>query len=175
MPNEDTGNNVRVHGIDLYYETHGTGEPLLLLHGGGGCHDDWAHAGREHFLREYSLITPDARGHGRSTNPSGTITHQQCALDTLALLDYLKVQKCKAIGISMGGNILLHMTASKPWSWSAPPCTFPSRLARLCGRSRLKSSQPKSGKPCASVTNTATNRLRPYGNGRVGWPTVTTI
>jgi pimeloyl-ACP methyl ester carboxylesterase len=114
MPNEDTDNIVRVNGIDLYYETQGTGEPLLLLHGGGGCHDDWAYAGRERFLREYSLITPDARGHGRSTNPSGTITHRQCALDTLALLDHLKVQKCKAIGMSMGGNILLHMATVQP-------------------------------------------------------------
>jgi pimeloyl-ACP methyl ester carboxylesterase len=100
---------VRVNGIEMYCETIGAGEPLLLLHGGGGCHDDWIHAGRDEFARKYTLILPDARGHGRSTNPAPTITHRQCALDTLALLDHLGIQRCKAIGLSMGGNILLHM------------------------------------------------------------------
>src|SRR5580704_1268262 len=114
MPNENTGNTLQVNGFELYYETQGSGEPLLLLHGGGGCHDDWAYAGRDEFLREYALITPDARGHGRSTNPAKTITHRQCALDTLALLDHLGINKCKAIGLSMGGNILLHMATLQP-------------------------------------------------------------
>ena len=114
MPAENTGNTLQVNGIELYYETHGAGDPLLLLHGGSGCHEDWVYAGRDEFLGEYSLITPDARGHGRSTNPAKTITHRQCALDTLALLDHLGIKKCKAIGISMGGNILLHMATLQP-------------------------------------------------------------
>jgi pimeloyl-ACP methyl ester carboxylesterase len=114
VPNENTGNTLQVNGIELYYETQGAGEPLLLLHGGGGSHADWVHAGREEFAREFTLITPDARGHGRSTNPANTITHRQCALDTLALLDHLGIQKCKAIGLSMGGNILLHMATLQP-------------------------------------------------------------
>ena len=114
MANENTGNTLQVNGFELYYETQGTGEPLLLLHGGGGCHDDWAYAGRDEFLREYTLITPDARGHGRSTNPAKTITHRQCALDALALLDHLGINKCKAVGLSMGGNILLHMATLQP-------------------------------------------------------------
>jgi pimeloyl-ACP methyl ester carboxylesterase len=114
MPTENTRNTLEINGIQLYYETQGAGEPLLLLHGGSGCHEDWAYAGREEFLREHALITPDARGHGRSTNPAKSITHRQCALDTLALLDHLGIEKCKAIGISMGGNILLHMATLQP-------------------------------------------------------------
>ncbi len=114
MPNDPAGKILHVNGIDLYYETQGAGEPLLLLHGGSGCHDDWAYAGRDQLVREYALITPDARGHGRSTNPGKTITHRQCALDTLALLDHLGIKKCRAIGISMGANILLHMATLQP-------------------------------------------------------------
>ncbi len=102
------------NGIEMFYENDGNGEPLLLLHGGGGCHEDWTYAGREEFVRNYTTIAPDARGHGRSTNPAGTITHRQCALDTLALLDHLKIDRCKAIGLSMGGNILLHMATVQP-------------------------------------------------------------
>ena len=106
--------SVRVNDIEMYYETEGAGDPLLLLHGGGGCQDNWNYAGRNEFAREYTLIKPDARGHGRSTNPRQTITHKQCALDTLALLDYLGVKKCRAIGLSMGGNTLLHMATLQP-------------------------------------------------------------
>lgn len=105
---------VRLNGIEMYCETVGEGEPLLLLHGGGGCHQDWAYAGRDQFLRHYMLIAPDARGHGRSTNPPKTITHRQCALDTIALLNYLDIKRCKAIGLSMGGNTLLHLATLEP-------------------------------------------------------------
>jgi pimeloyl-ACP methyl ester carboxylesterase len=105
---------VQANGIELYYEVEGDGEPLLLLHGMTGCHEDWQYAGRQDFLRAYRLIAPDARGHGRSTNPEKNITHRQCAHDTLALLDHLGIQRCRAIGVSMGGNILLHMATLQP-------------------------------------------------------------
>ena len=105
---------VALNGIEMFYETDGRGQPLLLLHGGAGCHEDWIYAGREELVRHYALIAPDARGHGRSTNPARTITHRQCASDTLALLDYLKIERCKAIGLSMGGNILMHMATMQP-------------------------------------------------------------
>jgi pimeloyl-ACP methyl ester carboxylesterase len=119
MPNEPVGTSLPVNGIDLYYETQGSGDPLLLLHGGWGCHDDWAYAGRDQFLPHYQLIAPDARGHGRSTNPQKTINHRQNALDFLALLDHLGIQQCRAIGLSMGGNTLLHMATLQPGRISA--------------------------------------------------------
>jgi pimeloyl-ACP methyl ester carboxylesterase len=106
--------SVPVNDIEMYYETEGAGDPLLLLHGGGGCQENWVHAGRDEFALEYTLIKPDARGHGRTTNPRKTITHKQCALDTLALLDRLGITKCRAIGLSMGGNTLLHMATMQP-------------------------------------------------------------
>lgn len=105
---------VELNGMEMYYEIEGAGEPLLLLHGGGGCHSDWVFAGRDQLLRKYRLIAPDARGHGQSTNPQKTITHRQCALDALALLDHLGIDKSRAIGLSMGGNTLLHMATMQP-------------------------------------------------------------
>jgi len=105
---------VSLNGIEMFCETDGSGEPLLLLHGGGGCHEDWAYAGREDFVQQYTVVAPDARGHGRSTNPARVITHRQCASDMLALLDHLKIRRCKAIGISLGGNVLLHMATMQP-------------------------------------------------------------
>lgn len=105
---------LRVNDIDVYVKIEGRGEPLLLLHGFMGTGEDWVHAGRTVFAERFQLITIDARGHGRSTNPSGTITHRQCARDTLAVLDCLGIQSCKAVGMSFGGNILLHVATLEP-------------------------------------------------------------
>jgi pimeloyl-ACP methyl ester carboxylesterase len=60
--------SIELNDLEMYYETEGAGEPLLLLHGGTGCHEDWAYAGREQFVQEYAVIAPDARGHGRTSN-----------------------------------------------------------------------------------------------------------
>src|SRR6516162_8928287 len=119
MPIDSVEATIALNGISLHYELRGDGPPLLLLHGGTGCHSDWAYAGREHFEREYQLILPDTRGHGRSAVPDWselpkTLTHRQCALDTLALLDHLSIERCKAVGVSMGGNILLHIATMQP-------------------------------------------------------------
>jgi pimeloyl-ACP methyl ester carboxylesterase len=104
----------QVNGAELYYEVRGEGEPLLLLHGLTGTSGDWEHAGRDNLAREYQIIAADARGHGRSTNPERTLTHKRCAEDALALLDHLGIRACKAIGMSMGGNTLLHVATMAP-------------------------------------------------------------
>jgi pimeloyl-ACP methyl ester carboxylesterase len=111
--NQSIGKTLRVNGADLYVETRGTGEPLLLLHGLTGSGQDWAHAGGDVLAEHFELIVVDARGHGRSTNPARTFTHRQCALDVVALLDLMGVQSCKAIGMSFGGNILLHVATQQ--------------------------------------------------------------
>ena len=65
MPNENPGNTLKVNGIELYYETQGAGEPLLLLHGGSGCHENWVYAGRDQFVRRY--LESLSRTFGRAT------------------------------------------------------------------------------------------------------------
>jgi pimeloyl-ACP methyl ester carboxylesterase len=67
---------VRLNDVDLCYASEGTGTPLVLLHGGTGCHKDWAYAGYDQFVREYLVIRPDARGHGATGNSQATITHR---------------------------------------------------------------------------------------------------
>jgi pimeloyl-ACP methyl ester carboxylesterase len=104
---------VRVNDVDLHVETHGRGEPLLWLHGMGGCAGDVAHAGLARLAERWRVIAVDARGHGRST-PAEAVTHRQHALDVLALLDRLGVASCRAIGCSMGGNALLHVATLQP-------------------------------------------------------------
>ena len=111
---EPQGHTTAINGCELYYEVHGDGDPVLCLHGFTGSSGDWFYSGRETLERSFMLIAPDARGHGRSTNPTGTLTHLQCAHDALALLDRLELDRVKAIGMSMGGNTLLHLATLAP-------------------------------------------------------------
>lgn len=106
------GRILRVNGIEMYVEVRGAGDPLVLLHGFGGCGKSWAPV-MDSLAKRYQVIVPDLRGHGRSTNPSGAFTHRQSALDVYALLDQLGVTRFKAMGISTGGMTLLHMATQR--------------------------------------------------------------
>jgi len=105
---------MRVNGIELHVAERGEGPPLLLLHGMGGCADDWRHFGRDELARHHRLYAVDLRGHGRSTNDRAELTHRQCADDVLALLDALGLARCAALGLSMGGNVLLQVASRAP-------------------------------------------------------------
>src|SRR6476620_11778367 len=110
-PTVRTG-SVHVNEIEMYYEIHGEGEPLLLLHGGGGVGANWQLVFKE-APAGYQLIVPDLRGHGRSTNSSTEFSFRQSALDVFALLDQLGVHRFKATGMSMGAKTLLHMATQQ--------------------------------------------------------------
>ncbi len=107
------GQTVSVNGMEMYYEIHGQGEPLVLLHGFFNSGAQWRQL-PEILAAEYQVIVPDLRGHGRSTNPSNELTHKQAASDVFALLDHLSVDEFQAMGISSGGMTLLHMATSQP-------------------------------------------------------------
>jgi pimeloyl-ACP methyl ester carboxylesterase len=106
----ECGRVTRINDIDLYCEIRGDGDPLVLLHGFTGCGRDWKHVfDLERLAGSHRVITPDLRGHGNSSNPAGTLTHRQCAEDLIMLLDHLDLPRIKAIGLSFGANVLLHL------------------------------------------------------------------
>jgi pimeloyl-ACP methyl ester carboxylesterase len=110
---ESRGQLKTLNGIELYFELHGTGEPVLLLHGFSGSSQDWA-AVVSDWSRDFQLIVPDLRGHGRSSVLATPFRHADAAADILALLDHLNVNTCKGLGVSGGGNVLLHMAMRQP-------------------------------------------------------------
>jgi pimeloyl-ACP methyl ester carboxylesterase len=112
-PSVAGGQTIAIQGMEMYFETYGQGEPLLLLHGFMGSGSDWAFVFKNP-PDGYRSIFPDMRGHGRSTNPSGVFTFRQSARDVLALLDALNISKCKAIGVSGGAQTLLQMAVQHP-------------------------------------------------------------
>src|SRR6185369_5720179 len=106
---------IDINGIEMYFEERGQGEPLVLLHGFTGAGADWQHVyDLDELAGRWRLIVPDLRGHGRSSNPGGVFTHAQCARDVTALLDHLGVARFRAVGMSLGGNTLLHMASRQP-------------------------------------------------------------
>lgn len=102
-----------VNGINMYYEVHGRGTPLVMLHGGYADSDMW---NIESFLLsfKYKVITLDSRGHGRSTDADTPITYEQMADDTLALLDKLNISRAHFVGWSDGAVIASHIAATQP-------------------------------------------------------------
>jgi pimeloyl-ACP methyl ester carboxylesterase len=141
------GKTVAVNGMKMYYETHGEGEPLVLLHGFNRSGQVW-----EQFLpelsRHYKVIVPDLRGHGRSTNPTGQFTHRQSALDVLALMDKLGIRQFKAMGISTGGMTLIHIATRQPSRLEAmvligATIYFPEQAREIMRKSTVESLTPQ--------------------------------
>jgi pimeloyl-ACP methyl ester carboxylesterase len=107
------GHVVHINDIEMYYEEYGTGKPLVLLHGFGGCAQNW-HPFTAELSERHRLIVVDLRGHGYSTNPGSTFTHRQAASDVFLLLEKLGIDYFSAMGMSSGGMTLLHMATSQP-------------------------------------------------------------
>lgn len=107
------GHIVQINDIEMYYEEYGEGKPLLLLHGFGGCTQNWAPF-IDKLSENYRLINVDMRGHGYSTNPENKFTHKASADDVFLLLDKLGIDNFSAMGMSSGGMTLLHMATSQP-------------------------------------------------------------
>lgn len=107
------GQIVQLRNVNIHFEEYGTGRPLVLLHGFGGCTQNW-HPFIGQLSERYRLILVDLRGHGYSTNPDNRFTHRDAACDVFLLLDELGIETFSAMGISSGGMALLHMATSKP-------------------------------------------------------------
>jgi pimeloyl-ACP methyl ester carboxylesterase len=109
LPIAPNGKFVDANGIKIYYEEHGQGDPLFLLHGFGGTTDDWRPFIQE-YSKNYRVIVWDMRGHGRSSTSDTSIVfkHEAAARDLLAMMDKLQLSKAKAIGHSSGGIVLLY-------------------------------------------------------------------
>lgn len=99
--------------IRIYYETNGTGYPILFLSGLGG--GSWSWYNQVPYFREHYLtITFDNRGAGRSDIPPGPYSIEQFAWDAICLLDHLEIERTFVVGLSMGGMIALELAIAAP-------------------------------------------------------------
>lgn len=107
------GRHADVRGIRMYYEVHGAGAPLLLLHGGAGNGMQFEKQVPA-FSASRLVIVPDCRAQGRTTDRPGPLTYHDMAEDMIALLDRLGVKRVDVMGWSDGGNIGLDMAMHHP-------------------------------------------------------------
>jgi pimeloyl-ACP methyl ester carboxylesterase len=112
-PAHSPGRIEMLNGVELYFEIHGHGEPLLLLHGFSGSSQDWSPLTTD-WGEHFQLIIPDLRGHGRSSVLSKAFRFDEAAADVFALMDHLGVSTINGLGISGGGNVLLHLATKQP-------------------------------------------------------------
>src|SRR5712671_7534777 len=95
-----------VNGINLYYETHGTGQPLILLHGGLGSGEMFGPV-MPMLAERHQVIAVDLQGHGRTADIERPIDVRLMAGDIAALIDHLGLETPDVVGYSLGGGVAL--------------------------------------------------------------------
>ena len=111
--NPAAGNTFVFDGTHFYYETYGEGAPLLLIHGNGESIGSFKKQIGD-FAIHHRVIAMDDRGQGRSELGTATLTYEQMAEDTNALLDHLRLKQVQVLGWSDGGIIGLLLTIRHP-------------------------------------------------------------
>jgi pimeloyl-ACP methyl ester carboxylesterase len=102
-----------VNDIEMYHETQGEGDPLLLIAGIGQDHNTWGLMAPRLQTR-FRLILPDNRGVGKTDMPDMTYTVELMTSDFLALLDELDIESTHVVGHSLGAAIAFEMGRSHP-------------------------------------------------------------
>ena len=96
---------VRVNDAEIYYEVHGEGQPIVFLSETACDGEVWKIYQVPEFSKDHRVVIHDYRGTGQSSKPSMNYTTQIFAKDTVALMDYLKVEDAIVVGHSMGGRV----------------------------------------------------------------------
>ena len=110
---KSTGQYAQVNGINLYYETLGSGRPMILLHGGLGSGEMFGPV-LPVLAEHHQVIAVDLQGHGRTADIDRPIDVRLMADDIAALIDHLKLSQPDVVGYSLGGGVALHTAAKYP-------------------------------------------------------------
>src|SRR2546422_6644042 len=108
-----SGHYADVNGIKLYYEIHGTGQPLILLHGGLGAISMFG-PNLPALAEGRKVIAVDLQGHGRTADIDRPLSPELMADDIAALIKHLKLERPDLMGFSLGGGVALLMAIRHP-------------------------------------------------------------
>lgn len=111
---QPTGNYANVNGIKMYYEIHGTGTPLVLLHGGGSTISTSFARILPALAGTHQVIAIELQAHGHTGDRNAPETFEQDANDVTELLRQLNIPKADILGFSNGGQTALEMGIRHP-------------------------------------------------------------
>jgi pimeloyl-ACP methyl ester carboxylesterase len=155
-----------VNGLNMYYEAHGEGPPLLLLHGGSGSiPEKWI----PFFSPRFQVIAMEQMGHGRTADLANRPFHyHDMAEDTVELMRYLGIESAAIVGYSDGGIIGLDMAIHHPERVTKLAVTGAN--SRTDGYTAENAELVRSFDPDAEPVSDAYARLSPDGEDH--WPMV---
>jgi pimeloyl-ACP methyl ester carboxylesterase len=107
------GQYAEVNGINLYFETHGAGRPMILLHGGLGSGEMFGPV-LPTLAEHHRVIAVDLQGHGRTADIDRPLDVRLMADDIAALIAHLGLDRPDLVGYSLGGGVALHTAAKYP-------------------------------------------------------------
>lgn len=107
------GDYIQANGLNIYYDEQGQGKPLLLIHAGTLTAKSWQPY-LAAFAEHFRVITPDSRGHGRTANPTGSLSYRLLADDMAAFVQALALDKPLICGYSDGGQVALEIGMRYP-------------------------------------------------------------
>jgi pimeloyl-ACP methyl ester carboxylesterase len=107
------GRRASVNGLDLYYETHGIGSPVVLLHGGVGASEMFGPV-VDSLAEARQVILVHLQAHGHTRDIDRPLRFESMADDVAALIAHLGMDRCDLLGYSMGGNVALQTAIRHP-------------------------------------------------------------
>jgi pimeloyl-ACP methyl ester carboxylesterase len=114
LPSTDHQGYVECDGARIWYATHGSGPPVVLLHGGLGHSGNWGYQVPALVGSGYRAVLIDSRGHGRSTRDTRPFSYELMASDVLAVMDALHLEKASLVGWSDGACTALVLATKAP-------------------------------------------------------------
>ncbi len=103
------GQYADINGLHMYYEVHGTGSPVVVLHGAFGWAIEYPDLAKNH-----TVIAVELQGHGHTADVDRPLTYEKLADDVAALLQQLKISSADFFAYSMGGNVALCLAMRHP-------------------------------------------------------------
>ena len=108
------GRYTAVNGLKMYYEIHGSGKPLVLIHGGGSTIESTFGRVLPELAKTHQVIAVELQAHGRTLDIDRPLSFEQDADDVAALLKQLKIEKADIMGFSNGGTTALQVSIRHP-------------------------------------------------------------
>lgn len=111
---EKSGSYADINGLKMYYEIHGTGKPLIMIHGGAGATEIFGGVLTPLLSKSHKVIAVDLQAHGRTADIDRPLSYEMMGDDIADLIKHLLLEKADVMGYSLGGGVALRTAIQHP-------------------------------------------------------------